>query len=232
MTVNPPRHELKYIIPLYEKALLTSAFSGILEPDSNAENGVYHIRSLYLEDCFLTAYKEKVDGIKARKKYRMRIYNKADGFVRLECKEKPSDRIVKRSCCIDRSIAADIANGDFSSAEKLDDPLCAEICALSRSRLLSPRIIIDYKREAYCCSGSDLRITFDTSAAASAECSRFFEDDPSLYSLSDIPCILEVKYGEQLPKHISSILSAVRSSKQSVSKYVTALDAVKQLCIY
>ena len=228
MTESPPRHELKYIIPLYEKALLTSAFSGILLPDANARDGAYHIRSLYLEDCFDTAYYDKINGVAERKKYRLRIYNKTDSLVKLECKEKRSDRIIKYSAGIDRETAQDIANGDFSSLEQIKDPLCREVCALSRSRLLAPKMIIDYTREAYCCDSSDLRITFDTSPAVSAECADFFSAELDCAALADIPCILEVKYGDSLPAHVAAILSAVKSSRQSVSKYTTAFDALRQ----
>ena len=37
----------------------------------------YNVRSLYFDDAFDSAYFDKVDGVAARDKYRLRIYNAA-----------------------------------------------------------------------------------------------------------------------------------------------------------
>ena len=66
------RHEMKYVIPRYLYQEMTQVFREIMEYDSHAgPSHSYNIRSLYFDDMYRTAYKEKLDGIQYRKKYRI-----------------------------------------------------------------------------------------------------------------------------------------------------------------
>lgn len=75
--------------------------SMFMQADSHAGNGSpasqsrtehvnvgYMIRSLYFDDCYECAYEEKLAGVEARSKYRIRIYNYSDSIIKLECKHK------------------------------------------------------------------------------------------------------------------------------------------------
>ena len=82
------RHELKYLLNPADAELIRERLSVVLHPDPHAENGEYHIRSLYFDDYWDTAYEEKISGVSRRRKYRIRAYNLRDDVIRLECKEK------------------------------------------------------------------------------------------------------------------------------------------------
>ena len=65
--------------------ILKQKLKTIMDIDKNSynEDNTYQIRSLYFDDPQNTAYYEKLDGVEYRKKYRIRIYNKYDNFIRL-----------------------------------------------------------------------------------------------------------------------------------------------------
>ena len=98
----PLRHELKYYINPAEYFLLSRALDRVLERDPNGdqENNEYHIRSLYFDTIDNTALVDKLSGVKDRDKYRIRIYNFSDKFIRMECKTKVGSLISKRSVAI------------------------------------------------------------------------------------------------------------------------------------
>ena len=60
------RHELKYLISYAQKADLNVRMAPLLGLDKHASNGGYMIRSLYFDDYWNTAYREKVDGVLLR----------------------------------------------------------------------------------------------------------------------------------------------------------------------
>ena len=85
----PLRHELKFYINPVEYQVLSRQLDRVLERDPNGdENNEYHIRSLYFDTIYNDALLDKLDGVKNRDKYRIRIYNFSDKFIRMECKTK------------------------------------------------------------------------------------------------------------------------------------------------
>ena len=66
----------------------------------------YLVRSLYFDNDFYSNFFEKVDGIKIRKKFRLRSYDKylnSNSPVYLEMKGRVHDRIIKRRLMIEKS---------------------------------------------------------------------------------------------------------------------------------
>ena len=81
----PLRHELKFYINPVEYQVLSLQLDRVLERDPNGdENNEYHIRSLYFDTIYNDALLDKLDGVKNRDKYRIRIYNFSDKFIRME----------------------------------------------------------------------------------------------------------------------------------------------------
>ena len=78
----PLRHELKFYINPVEYQVLSRQLDRVLERDPNGdENNEYHIRSLYFDTIYNDALLDKLDGVKNRDKYRIRIYNFSDKFI-------------------------------------------------------------------------------------------------------------------------------------------------------
>tara|TARA_Y200000002_G_C22497837_1_gene585824 strand:- start:406 stop:813 length:408 start_codon:yes stop_codon:yes gene_type:complete len=77
--------------------------------DNNAlknDNNKYLVRSLYYDNDDYTNFFEKVDGIKIRKKFRLRSYDKefkSKNPIFLEMKGRVHDRIIKKRVLIDKN---------------------------------------------------------------------------------------------------------------------------------
>lgn len=85
----PLRHELKFFISPLEYQVLSRALDRVLWRDRNGdENNEYHIRSLYFDTRFNDALLDKINGVKDRDKFRIRIYNFSDKLIRMECKPR------------------------------------------------------------------------------------------------------------------------------------------------
>lgn len=225
------RREIKLLVSQGEYAMLQSRLKGVLLPDAHAGlNGEYWIRSLYLDDQAQSAYWEKIFGTANRKKYRIRIYDGLDSVIKLECKEKRGSCIRKRSASISRETCERIIAGDFSPLSQYTDPLCQEVFALAGRNGLAPSVIVDYIREAYIHPVSNVRITFDKQLHAAVYSPNIFDPDmPTIPIYPDQSVILEVKYDQVFPRHISSILSHSRGTKMALSKFCLCRDAMRQI---
>ena len=85
----PARHELKYYINPAELEALRRRLERVMRLDSHCRGGrAYNVRSLYFDDAFDSAYYDKIDGVMARDKYRLRVYNHSDEVIFLERKRK------------------------------------------------------------------------------------------------------------------------------------------------
>lgn len=82
------RHEHKHRINTADFLILSGKLKHFAQPDVHCRNGAYFIRSLYFDNYFDKALREKVDGISVREKFRIRFYNMDDSFILLEKKGK------------------------------------------------------------------------------------------------------------------------------------------------
>ena len=220
----PLRHELKFYINPIEYEVLSKALDRTLERDPNGdENNEYHIRSLYFDTIFNDALLDKLDGVKNRDKYRLRIYNFSDKFIRMECKTKVGSLISKRSIGVPRLLAEQLIAGDPTGLERTRSGLLRDVYREMKLNLLRPVVIVDYVREAYLHPAEEVRITFDKQLHSGLNSVDMF--DPQLPTVSPFDhneMILEVKYNRVLPPYIRDLLCTYVHGAQNsaISKYV------------
>lgn len=82
------RNEWKHEINLSDMMTLRARLQTVAKPEEHGQNGTYHIRSLYFDDLFDTALREKINGVNIREKFRIRYYGDDTSFIRLEKKSK------------------------------------------------------------------------------------------------------------------------------------------------
>lgn len=195
----------------------------LLSRDEHADdNGEYFIRSLYFDTIFDDALTEKVSGVKNRNKYRIRLYNHSDAFIRMECKSKFDNYIAKRQVAITRDLAEQLITGDPTGLENTSSGLLREVFTQMRLNLLRPVVIVDYTREAYMHPVEDIRITFDKQLRSGLFSHELFNPHlPTVPPLAADQVILEVKYNTVLPDYLKQILSLAAgwSSRSAISKY-------------
>ena len=145
------RHELKYLIHDSDYAVLRMRVAGLLKRDTNiTSHGFYTVRSLYFDDFYNTAYDEKYMSILNRQKFRIRSYNHSADVIRLERKIRISDNYVnKLSIPLTQAETALITQGDYGFLRYGALPMHKILYYEVNSKVLRPRIIIDYEREPY-----------------------------------------------------------------------------------
>lgn len=220
------RRELKYLITPGDAQILKQRLGVLLSRDENVDkSGVYKVRSLYFDDYNNSAYEEKMMGVVSRKKYRIRVYNYSDTVIHLERKTKRGSYISKQHANLTREEVQMILNGEYRFLLKNPQQLCKEFYYECITKILRPRIMVDYEREPYICALGDVRITFDTDVrAALLKLDLFDSRLPSLNVLKSGQIIVEVKYTEFLPTLVRKILPQRTSQMLAVSKYVLACD--------
>ena len=215
------RHELKFKISNSAAEVLKQKLSLILGKDKNAyyEDGSYLIKSLYFDDRDSSSYYEKMDGVLYRKKYRIRMYNDVDTFIRLEKKMKHNNFTAKEQMLISKDIYSKILNGKIDEIEN-PEGLLLEFITNYKNKGLVPSIIVEYHRTAFTYPISDVRITFDSNIQSSlynydlfnTSYPRYIVDEPGKQ-------VLEVKFNEILPLHIANILNDIPACREAVSKF-------------
>lgn len=224
------RFEWKYFLSLPQAELLAGRLQQHLQPDSHAVGGSYTIRSLYFDDWKNSAYEQKLMGVYARQKWRVRIYNYSDDRISLERKKKRGNYIFKESAPLSREEFGQILAGDFGFLLQRQENLCREFWVECTSALLRPKVIVDYRRTPLILKEGTVRLTFDEDVRAAVGSFDIF--DPALPVISaqePDKVLLEVKYTEFLPRFIQQLLSDGAKEYRSFSKYVACYEAARHL---
>lgn len=222
MGTNPKlRHEYKFYINEFDKTALIHRLSYIMKRDSFASaNGSYRVRSLYFDNCYDKALREKIDGISRRDKLRIRYYNSDLSFIRFEMKSKNNGLCLKRGFTISKEDCDKVISGDYSCL-KNGNSTSMEFYSMIQTQILRPRVIVDYSREAFTYAPGNVRVTFDYDIRRSASTDKFLDPDYVLSPVSrDI--ILEIKYDEFLPQLIRDAVQLKYRINTAYSKYASS----------
>jgi hypothetical protein len=220
------RHELKYLISYGQLALVRARMGPLLKRDDHVtEHGCYTVRSLYFDDYGNTAYNDKLQGGVERQKFRIRIYNGSERVISLERKSKSCSYTYKQSARLLRAQVHDILDGQYDALLGCPDPLFGVFYHECRSKMLRPRVIVDYEREPYVMQAGTVRITFDTHIRAAVGGWDIFDDRLATLEVLDPGLlVMEVKYTEFLPSIVQRALPQGAVDFSAVSKYMLACD--------
>lgn len=227
MNRRTDRHEIKYIISVYEAELLKRRLPALLRRDVHGDkNGGYLIRSVYFDDADFRAYNEKIGGVKERTKYRLRCYDLDDSHIFFERKNKDGDMTGKDSVPVTRAAAEALLEGTLTSGDT-DIPLLGEFSRLRRGGC-RPVAIVDYDRFAFTYPVENVRVTLDMGVRTSPYRTDFFNKRLLMVpALDEGEAVLEVKYDRFLPAPVSALLEGVPKRREAVSKYVKCLSILE-----
>lgn len=215
------RHELKFVISESQAEILKYRLSLLMDVDTNSvnEDNTYFIRSLYFDDIYDTAYYEKIDGLEKRAKYRIRIYNFEDSFIRLERKEKDRDLTHKEQAVLTKEDCLNFIDGNFDKVEEKNE-LIKDFIMKQKLHQIRPSVIVDYKRLAYTYPVEDTRITFDENIKSGKFNYDIFNKDLLTFDvLEPNEVVLEVKFNYKIPSHIAQVIMTIPSVRLAVSKF-------------
>ena len=223
-TTRPYRHELKYIISAGDHAILSRRLQMTMAQDAHAaqNGGEYHIRSLYFDDPFDSAVREKMDGIEVRDKFRIRIYNHSDSAIKLERKHKSGPYIQKSSLSLSRQECDSLLKGDYRFLLGRPEPFAGQMFGILKLRQLRPRVLVDYDREPYVFPAEDVRITFDKDIRTGMRSTDLFNPNVPMYPVTELRncMILEVKFNQSLLAYIQMLIQMSAAQRTAYSKYL------------
>ncbi len=216
------RHEFKYLISIAQIPLLKSRISGFMKPDPHTgPDNIYSIRSLYFDDYHNHCFYENENGTDPREKFRIRIYNRSNARITLECKRKEHGKTLKTSCPLTMEEAqALIAGSPLSISDSGCPALLRKLELKRRTEGMHPVVIVEYDRMPYVYREGNVRVTFDTNIASASDPACFF--DPVLPKRPVLPTgqhLLEVKYDAFLPDPIYHSLNLEQLRQTAFSKY-------------
>ena len=231
------RLEYKYLISNTKLIQLRNDLLPFVEYDKHLNNGRqdYTVRSIYFDNRKLDYYYDKIEGIKTRKKLRIRGYNfkKGKNLIFLEIKKKNDSYVYKnRTPLLFENLNQLLETGDverfvsdqYRNDESVDDGKRFFYHFINKS--LRPVILVVYEREAFTCKFDNrLRITFDMNLRYSPfPAIEDLYSEEHLYKVLVNRSILEIKFNRNKPTWLQNIINKYELSRQSLSKYVICLD--------
>lgn len=214
------RKEMKYSLTEAESRLLASKLAVFMQRDSHAENGMYFIRSLYFDNLYDKALREKLSGVAVRDKFRIRYYDFNMDFIRLEKKSKRYALGHKYQCRLTAEEVKKIILGTWEWMAEDERPLVRELYLKMKLELFRPSVIVDYQREPFTYAPGNVRITFDKKLRACKDVRAFFQKDaPTVPIMTDGKCIMELKYDDFLPDVIHRTVLTTKTREQAYSKF-------------
>lgn len=199
--------------------ILRQRLKAVMTPDSHSQNGQYKIRSLYFDNPDDKALREKLDGVNAREKYRIRLYNSDTSVIHLERKYKQGGLGYKDSAALTPSQAQAIADGDTSWMAASTDEVILGFYIRIRNERLAAKVIVDYTREPFLFAPGNVRVTLDYNIRTGLGLTDFLDPACPTIPIQDSPCILEVKWDAYLPDVIRDIVQLDSRHSTAFSKY-------------
>jgi SPX domain protein involved in polyphosphate accumulation len=192
----------------------------------------YTVRSIYFDTPELDSYYERMDGVKIRKKLRVRAYSTMDDFAFLEIKRKYVNAVIKERSKMPFVLIEKLVNTpehtvfEFESQDHNGRLVSGKFMYNLLKKGLVPSLLIAYEREAYVGQeDQNNRLTIDTHIRSQFQPD--FED--MFYEKNFIPVvtdkgILELKFDNFMPKWMRSCIQTFRLQKRRISKYCLSID--------
>lgn len=214
------RHELKHRIAPWEEPALSQRLQKLFDHDRHAgADGTYQITSLYFDTPYDSALREKLDGVNRREKFRLRYYGTDTAFIRLEKKFKINGLCGKRSALITQEQTRRLLAGEFSFLLEAEVPLFVELYSKIQGKLLRPKTIVRYNREAFLYAPGNVRITLDRNIKTALSSTDFLNPNGVFISASEPSTVVEVKYDEFLPDLVRQAVQVPDRQASALSKY-------------
>lgn len=214
------RHEIKHEIHAGDKAAIIANLRAVARADPHAgPDGRYQIRSLYFDNLYDKALREKKDGVSRREKFRIRYYNGDLSFLQLEKKVKEGGLGYKLSAPISVAEAQRLVDGDLSWMPGSGRALVIELYSKMKAQGLRPSVIVDYRRTPFVYGPGNVRVTLDENIRTGLKCVDFLNPRCVMIPAGEPVVLLEVKWDAFLPAVIRRAIQVPSRRAGAFSKY-------------
>lgn len=231
------RYELKYVLPWAKCEALIADLEPHIPVDQNGGRAGYRVVSLYYDSPTYDFFWAKVEGIRYRRKLRLRAYvdRNVDDISQctVEIKQRINRTVQKRRLLLalpeaERLCAgADVPKG----LHPLDQRVADEVSYLVHGKHLRPTAITAYHRRAFegMHTNAGLRVTFDTNVRARVHALKLDESAGNQHIVPPGWAIMEVKANDGVPGWMIGLLGRHECQLRRVSKYCLALATLKPM---
>ena len=227
------RYEMKYLVAQETLAELRDELQHRMDVDSYATAGGYGVWSVYYDTTQLRFYWEKVEGLRFRRKLRLRHYGDRftvtdDTPVFVEIKQRVNRVTQKRRVQVPYRQARQLCDErqmieDAGAARGLLDEVLGLVAGLD----LRPVAMTGYSREAYIGRDADvgLRVTLDHRIRGRDRDLHFGADAENRFIIPPRLAVLEVKANERVPYWLTDLTARRNLSVVRISKYCQSIEA-------
>jgi len=229
------RYELKYRLPVRTMAEIRQQIVPHVRFDPHCACRAGHhytVRSIYFDSDDLCFYHEKYDGVRVRRKLRVRTYDEfdAESVAFIEIKRKFGRRGCKERLRLPLDLVATALNGN-SRREGLvqrrrDRIVLAKVSHLMALKKLRPVVLVTYEREAYIGQRDErLRVTFDRNIRSLIDPTlEQIHRERELQRFEDSFFVLELKFDNRMPGWMARLIRQLNLVAHPYSKYCHGID--------
>lgn len=228
------RYELKYVVHASVMESLVRDLNHFMEPDGYGDkDGFYRISSLYYDSPDFAFYRSKIEGLKFRRKLRVRVYptghpdSLRNAFV--EIKQRMNRTVQKKRVKLPLQEALALCSGDYEGTgrDETDATAISEVLYLVRAMQLRPACIVTYRRQAFLGNRheSGMRVTFDGAIAGRVTGLDFTQEEGNISVIPPDWFVMEVKVNDRIPLWMVSLLARHDCELHRVSKYCAIIKA-------
>lgn len=227
------RYEIKYLLDEFKVPALREELAAHMAPDRFSPHGGYPVTSLYYDTPDLRFYWEKIEGLRFRRKLRMRLYGLPtectdETSVQVEIKQRVNRVTQKRRIALPYGMARQWLDGR-ESLPHCDSQrgFVDEVTTLIGNLDLRPIVTTGYLREAFVGRDADLglRVTIDHKVHGRDRDFHFASGAQNRFIIPPKLAIVEIKANERVPYWVTDLAARVQMSVVRISKYCQSVEA-------
>jgi hypothetical protein len=230
------RYEIKYLVPVVDLPGLREEFASRLDLDSHGRDGGYGVWSVYYDTTQLRFYWEKIEGLKFRRKLRIRHYGDRftiddDTTVYVEIKQRVNKVTQKRRVALPYRLARELCDRrQMVEHDRAERAFLEEVLGLVSGLDLRPVAITGYQREAFVGRDADvgLRVTIDQRVRGRDRDFHLGADAENRLTVPAKLAVLELKANERVPYWLTDLAARSNMSVVRMSKYCQSVEAFGQ----
>ena len=227
------RYEIKYLVPSADVPELRKEFASRLDLDSHGGSGGYGVWSVYYDTVGLRFYWEKIEGLKFRRKLRVRHYGDRftiddETVVYVEIKQRVNKVTQKRRVALPYRLARRLCDQrEMVEHDPSQRAFLEEVLELVSGLDLRPVAITGYQREAFVGRDADvgLRVTLDHRVRGRDRDFHLGADAENRLTVPAQLAVLEIKANERVPYWLTDLAARSNMSVVRMSKYCQSVEA-------
>lgn len=227
------RYEIKYLLDELKIPALRDELAARMGSDPFSPRGGYPVTSLYYDTDDLRFYWEKIEGLRFRRKLRMRLYGPPadctdETPVQIEIKQRVNRVTQKRRIALPYGKARLWLDGRQDiSCDSHHRAFVNEVTTLVGNLDLRPIVTTGYQREAFIGSDADLglRVTIDHKVHGRDRDFDFASGAQNRFIIPPKLAIVEIKANERVPYWVTDLAARSEMSVVRVSKYCQSVQA-------